>query len=628
MLQNIRSNLQGVAAKVVIGIICIPFVLFGVESLIGGGGSNMVAEVNGEKITNQQLSEAIFLQKRQLMSQMGNNINPSMLEDERLKGPALQSLIDRMVLMQAADDLGMAVSTRQLNQIIINNPQFQEDGEFSNTRFQQVLAGAGFSAEIFTRLYSSDMLVSQLSGGVINSGFITADELTVNAKYTQQSRDIRFITLPAEKIAKTVKASDEELQVFYAANEDLFQSTEKVSLEYLEIKRTDFITEVPEDDIKQAFENEVASAGGNEQREVAHILIEINDSRDAEAAAVLADDLTSQLDAGADFSALAKAHSDDFGSRDTGGNLGVLVADAFPAEFVVAANALEIDQISAAIKTDAGIHLIKLTALTKADLPVYEERKAALKEELGLAKADPVFWQAVDDLKDLSFNSVDLNDPALDLELKVKTSALLERRGGQGIFANRQLMAAAFSNVVLKEGQDSDVSEITGDHVVVVRIKEHKPAALLPFNDVASDVQAAVIKDKADALLQTSVASLLKKLQEGVDVEVLAKQEGYAWQLLLATTRSAQVAPMDRQVLNAAFSLPVASQDQRAVDSLKLMNGDYVVLAVDNVTDGSADKLSTQEQQAMASYLSRAKSSELFQSVQEQLKAVANIDIL
>ena len=74
MLQDIRQNAQGTAAKIVVGIIVISFSLFGIESILLGGGGNSIAEVNGEEISPQELQQSVDTQKRRLIAMMGNNL--------------------------------------------------------------------------------------------------------------------------------------------------------------------------------------------------------------------------------------------------------------------------------------------------------------------------------------------------------------------------------------------------------------------------------------------------------------------------------------------------------------------------------------------------------------------------
>ncbi|MAB26422.1 MAG: peptidylprolyl isomerase, partial [Alteromonadaceae bacterium] len=99
MLQSMRQSTQSTAAKVIIGLIVLSFAAFGLETLLPGGSGTSVAEVNGEEITPFALQEAITQQKRQLVSVLGDDIDPALLDDDRLQPRALQSLIQRALLL-------------------------------------------------------------------------------------------------------------------------------------------------------------------------------------------------------------------------------------------------------------------------------------------------------------------------------------------------------------------------------------------------------------------------------------------------------------------------------------------------------------------------------------------------
>src|SRR5579872_4941901 len=120
MLQNIRDNVQGIVAKVIIAIIIVPFAIFGIETLISGGGPAEVAKINGEKISESELQQAIMVQKRQLYASMGDNVPPNMLEDAALRGPALDGLITQRLLQQSAADLKLGVPTQVVDQTILS----------------------------------------------------------------------------------------------------------------------------------------------------------------------------------------------------------------------------------------------------------------------------------------------------------------------------------------------------------------------------------------------------------------------------------------------------------------------------------------------------------------------------
>ena len=71
MLQNIREKVQGTTAKIVVGLIVFSFSIFGIESILVGGGGNEVAEVNGDPISPQELQQALDTQKRRLIAMLG-----------------------------------------------------------------------------------------------------------------------------------------------------------------------------------------------------------------------------------------------------------------------------------------------------------------------------------------------------------------------------------------------------------------------------------------------------------------------------------------------------------------------------------------------------------------------------
>ena len=118
MLQDIRANSQGTIAKIIIWLIVISFSIFGIESLLFSGGSGGAAEVNGEEITAFALQQEISVQQRQLLSVLGPDADPALLDDDRLAQQALEALVSREILRQEADDMGLTASDAVLGEII------------------------------------------------------------------------------------------------------------------------------------------------------------------------------------------------------------------------------------------------------------------------------------------------------------------------------------------------------------------------------------------------------------------------------------------------------------------------------------------------------------------------------
>ena len=227
MLQDIRQSTQGTAAKIIIGLIVLSFAGFGIQSILLDGGRRSVAEINGEDITPEELQQAIYTQQQRMMQMMGDNLDPSMLEDDRLRGPALEALIGRKLQTQAADALDLAVSEREIAQMVTSMPQFQVDGQFSPELYKNTLASAGYTPLYFKQVLADDMVVNQLRTGLTASEFVTPAELALNARILSEQRDLRYMTLPRESYAVTAPPPDEDIPAWYDSNAASFRSQDR-----------------------------------------------------------------------------------------------------------------------------------------------------------------------------------------------------------------------------------------------------------------------------------------------------------------------------------------------------------------------------------------------------------------
>ena len=177
--------------------------------------------------------------------------------------------------------------------------------------------------------------------------------------------------------------------------------------------------------------------------------------------------------AGEDFAALAREYSDDVGSASSGGDLGFSAGDAFPAEFEQALAGLEPGDVSEPLQTSSGWHLVKLVEVRVQKAPDYDEMRAAIERDLQRAAAEPQFVERSEKLADLTFNSDGLSEAAKELGLKLETSELFGRRGGEGLFADTRVIRTAFSKDVLDNAQNSELIELDSEHAVVLHLKQH-----------------------------------------------------------------------------------------------------------------------------------------------------------
>lgn len=626
MLQDIRKNSQGTIAKIIVGLIVVAFAGFGVESILLGGGGSGAASVNGEDITPQELQQAVNNQKRRLIAMLGENIDPAMLDDDRLTSQAMESLIQRKLLNQSAHSLGLSVTESQVAAVIGGMEQFQIDGQFSPEVYRGTLSNAGFTPLTFKRTLQEDMVIGQARSGLSGSEFATPAELELNARIAGEQRDLRYITIPLEDFSAQVNVSEADIVAYYEGNSNDFLSSEAVELDYIELLVDDYREPVDEQLLNDAYQQEIQDNQYQTESRVSHILFEAGADADDAALQTRIDNAQAKLAEGVSFADVARDYSDDIGSANFGGDLGYSAGDAFPPEMEAAIAVLELNQVSGPIETEAGVHIILLTERREGKPPTFEEMRAELEDSLQLAEARVELVRTVESLKDLAFNAEDLSDPAESLSLDVSSSEKVQRDQKNGLFASPQLIAAAFSEEVLEAGHNSEVIELNRDHWVVLRVRQHHPAQVKPLEQVSGEIVAAITDQRAREAVTQAAEEAVAGLRGGTSVETLATESGYEWQVELGADRRNLVVP--REILQGAFSLAAPAEGESSIDYVLGANGDALVFELDRVSPGSLQMLPQTERQSLQQLVGAEYSQVIDTEYQQGLRDSAEINVM
>jgi len=621
MLQNIRDNSQGWIAKTIIGIIVALMAFTGIEAIFQASGNNKqdVAKVNGEQITQTELSQAVDMQRRQLMQQLGKDFDASLLDEKLLRDAALKGLIDRKLLLQGAADSKFGFSEAALDQVILQTPEFQVDGKFNAERFDQVIRQLGYSRMQFRQMLTQEMLIGQVRAGIAGSGFVTDAEVLAFARLEKQTRDFATVNIKADPAA--VKLTDDEVKAYYDQHAKEFMTPDQVVIDYLELKKSSFFDQVTvkDDELQAAYEKETANLA--EQRRAAHILIEVNDKVTEAQAKAKIEDIQARLAKGEKFEALAKEFSQDPGSANNGGDLGFAGPGVYDPDFETALYGLKQDQVSAPVRTTFGWHLIKLLGVEAPEVPSFASLKDKLTRELKAQQVEQRFVEATKQLEDAAFEASDLAQPASDLKLTVHTSAPFGREGGEGVAANRAVVTAAFSPEVLDEGANSSAIELDPETIIVLRAKEHLKPAQLPLEKVEAAIRTQMTKERASAAAKARADELIASLRDGktaLDQPV----DGQAWKVTEAATRGQE--SIDPAVLQALFRMPKpAAKDNPTFTTVTLRDGSLMIVRLNGVNEAAAptDEEKAQYRRFLASRIGQQD----FAAYRKQLETQADI---
>ncbi|UST83195.1 SurA N-terminal domain-containing protein [Pseudomonas siliginis] len=621
MLQNIRDNSQGWIAKTIIGVIVALMALTGFDAIFQATThKNEAAKVNGDEISQNELSQAVDMQRRQLMQQLGKDFDASLLDEKMLRESALKGLIDRKLLLQGAEQAKFSFSEAALDQVILQTPEFQVDGKFSSERFDQVIRQLGYSRMQFRQMLAQEMLIGQLRAGVAGSGFVTDAEVLAFARLEKQTRDFATLNVKADPAA--VKLTDDEVKAYYDEHAKEFMTPDQVIIDYVELKKSSFFDQVAvkDEDLEAAYQKEIANL--SEQRRAAHILIEVNDKTTEAQAKAKIDEVQARLAKGEKFEALAKEFSQDPGSANNGGDLGYAGPGVYDPAFEKALYSLSKDQVSEPIRTDFGYHLIKLLGVEAPEVPTLASLKDKLTRELKAAQVEQRFVEATKQLEDSAFEASDLAQPAADLKLTVHTSKPFGREGGEGVAANRAVVTAAFSPEVIDEGANSTAIELDPETVIVLRSKEHLKPAQLPLESVSAAIRTQLTKEHASAEAKTRAEKLIADLRDGkapLDKAI----DGQNWKITEAATRGQE--GVDPAVLQALFRMPKpAAKDKPTFSSVTLPDGSLMVVRLNGVNEAAAP---TDEEKAQyRRFLASREGQQDFAAYRKQLEAKAKIE--
>lgn len=621
MLQKIRDNSQGWIAKTIITVIVALMALTGFDAIFRATShSQDAAKVNGDEITQADLSQAVEMQRRQLMQQLGKDFDPALLDERMLRESALKGLIDRKLLLQGAQDGKFSFSEAALDQEILQTPVFQVDGKFNADRFDQVIRQMGFSRLQFRQMLTDEMLVAQVRAGLIGTGLVTDADILAYARLDKQTRDFASVSYKADATAQ--KVSDDEVKAYYDEHAKEFMSPDQVLIDYVELKKSAFFDQakVSDDDLQAQYQKEIANLA--EQRRAAHILIEVNDKvSDAEAKGKI-EAIAARLAKGEDFATVAKQASQDPGSANNGGDLGYAGKGVYDPAFEDALYGLKQGEVSQPVRSQYGWHLIKLLGVQAPKVPTLASLKDKITRDLKSQQVEQLYVDAAKKLEDSAFEASDLAQPAQELGLKVQTSQPFGRDGGsEGVTANRQVIQAAFSQEVLDEGANSNAIELDPDTTVVVRVKEHRKPEQLSQEAVSEPIRKELARQKASDAAKAKGDALIAGLRDG-KVALAASQDGQAWKVSEAVTRSQE--GIDPKVLQQVFRMPKPEGGKPTFAGVTLQDGSYVVVRLNGVNEGPAP--SEEEKGQYRQFLSSRNGQQDFASYRKWLESKAKIE--
>ncbi len=602
MLQKLNEHLQGVVSWVIVILITITFAIFGVDYFLANRHSAAAVAV---KINNQDISKRDYeINLRRILQMKDREGGLSERDEKVIKQQVLDNMIVNTVTMQSALKNGFLVSNEQANAAILGIPQFQENGQFSNGRYSQVLSGALYTHESFQEEVKKGMLLNQQRFALVGTEFALPDELNQFVKLYMQKRDYQYLVLPVASFSEKINLSDKDIEEYYNSHERKYYYPERISLQYVTVS-ADAIRKqinISEDKLLQQYEENKGSYLSPAKWKVAKILLPMS-SNQASVVEQEATKVSKYLQENPDKFAAKYAELTPKKTKKNAMLVDIIAGDtAFDKHLLELTNG---KPVSAPILTDDGYVIFKLLAYTPAVTKSFKQVRDSINEQLIVENVQAKYAETLEKLADLSFqtpDSLDMVSKALDLPLM--QTELFDKHGGSSEFTkNKVLLKSAFSHDVLELGNNSEPVQIDNDRVVVIRVNKRIPASKIPLPELKQEISKLISINRAKKLAKQfgeEVIARQTKKSKLEPVEVAGKQIQWV---------SVNDAGRDNSQQDNYFINELAFSIIRPTELVGKLFSDknYVVVALDKIKDGdlgSIDKeqIASISQQLESSY--------------------------
>lgn len=590
MLQSIRDHTQGWIAGIIVSLLILSFALWGIHSyFVEGSNSSVVAKVNGSEITKNQLAVAYERMRRQLQIQYSSNYQLPQQEEAGLKERALKALINVQLLKQASLAENYRISESQINNYLENMPEFQVNGQFSPQRFQQILETTLFNIHDFFDLIHTNLLIEQPRLGMIFTSFSLPNEIAKNMELVNQERHVQYLILPFASINKeSLQLPTDKIIAFYKTHEDEFKTPEQVSIEYLELSLKDIIPsiQVSDDILKKYYTENTSSFSQPMQWKLDSIFIPLSSqAKDAELqqAQLKAGEALQQIAAGKDLTTVAKALNVQRNELNQGNWISL---NQVPSELQKTVLSLEKSgQIAKPVRTNTGVYILKANLIKDPVVQSFEQSKNQVRELFIRQQSEEKFAELREKLSNLTYEHPESLDAASKaLNIPIKTSELFSKeKGGKGIISNNKVREAAFSNEVINLKNNSDLIQLTSENVIVIRLKNHTPASLLPLKSVENQIITLLKNLEVETQAKKLIEEIKQKLEKNVSPAIIANEYKLRWNDAGYIGRHSN--KIDSAILESAFSIP-KSNNLHSYSVTKIQDG-YALVALLGVRNGS-----------------------------------------
>lgn len=499
MLESIRRGQRWLTA-ILVGAIGLVFVVFfgpWAGQPTPTTSADSVVEVGDLIVDGNDFYRRRELQTRRLREQLGDDFDEKSAR-AFLDQQVLRDLIQQTILAYSARELGIQVTRKEIRRSLRENNQ-DLDGNFDQERIVDLIEREYGSQRIFLETIEREFLAQKMVQLLYSQAQLSDEDLASRIQHLSADVRIAYVQLDTTVLDPSGEPDEAQVETYRAANEAA---------------------------LRQRYEDESSRFTTPDRIRARHILAELPAGSDAEADAAArdkADRAHARITAGEAFVEVARELTDDAGTRESGGDLGLVSREEMAQSVGDAAFDLEVGSMSEVVRGIRGYHVVMVEEIVPGATRTFEE------VELELASAGARLEAARKRANDLASelseaigSGESLETAARERDLTLVRTGGLRRRADSFIpdlGAAPELLALAFA---LDAGTSSPRVFEIGDRLVLIEVLEKNSVGEAELETRLAGAREALLSQARNRILQLWINAEQARLEASGQLRINA----------------------------------------------------------------------------------------------------------
>ena len=572
-----RKNLKSLAPVlwgVIIAFIISIFAVWGGAGRLGESRNpNTIATIGNKKISADTYIQNLR-QRLEMFKKDYKDLDANFIQQLNIPQQVLEQIIQRTILSQKAEELGIRASDEEISEKVKSFPVFQKDGKFVGfEEYKQTLDYNRISASEFEKSLINDIIVQKIIL-VLTAGIaVSEEELWENYKKTNESAHLEYIIIENSKMELKGEPGSTELRKLFSENREKYEVPEKRTADYLFFKTEELKKEIVLSDaeIEKYYKDNLSQFTEPEKIKASRIFLPY-EIKEKELVMAEAQNILDKINQGEAFGELAQSNSKDEKAKENG-DWGLYEWKRLSQQEQDKIKSLAQGKVSGLLELEDGISILKTTQKQAAVQKPLTEVKNQVIEILKDQKAINLADQQITELEKKAKKENNLDVAAQKLGHKIRSTGAL--KAGDPI-EDIDPSGTLSRNLFQLKDKESFARINTIEGMGLAQLQKTEPARPAEFEEVQSRVledfnlkkKESIALEKAKSIKNELKRDDFEKIAEKYELEYKTAEEHQREQYLSIVGENPEVDKL-------AFSLPL----NEISDPINYNEG-YIILQV------------------------------------------------